>query len=144
MNYQTPNDIYRTLNNIFYFNFDPCPPNPTFDGLLIDWKESNFVNPPYGQAIGKWIFKAAHEANKGKLVVILIPARTDTAYWHNYVLRAHEIWFIKRRLRFIDQEFDAPFPSVIVIFRGKLRDFNHQPIIKSVNTKGLLVINNAE
>jgi len=76
------------------------------------------VNPPYGKDIGKWIHKSYQQGKKGKTVVMLIPSRTDTKYWHNYVMKATEIWFIKGRLKFNDQDSPAPFPSAIVIFEN--------------------------
>lgn len=116
MDYKTPETIYNELYQEFKFDFDPCPINPTFDGLNVEWGQRNFVNPPYGNEIGKWIKKGYEEAQKGKTVVFLIPNRTDTRWWHNYVMRAQEIRFIKGRLNF-DGRGPAPFPSCVVIFR---------------------------
>src|SRR3989338_9094136 len=106
---------------IRYFDFDPCHPNPSFNGLTCDWGKGNFMNPPYGSAIKKWIKKGFEEAQKGKTVVMLIPSRTDTTYWHDYVMNAREIWLIKGRLKFDNREGTAPFPSAIIIFKGKKR-----------------------
>ena len=83
--WRTPKDVYDQLDKEFHFNFDPCPTNPDFDGLKISWKERNFVNPPYGREIGKWIKKGFDEAQLGKLVVFLIPSRTDTIWWHEFI-----------------------------------------------------------
>jgi site-specific DNA-methyltransferase (adenine-specific) len=93
------------------------PPLHDFNGLDVEWRERNFVNPPYGREIGKWLKKGFEEANKGKLVVFLIPSRTDTAWWHDFVMKAKEIRFIKGRLRFDNQKGSAPFPSCVVIFK---------------------------
>lgn len=79
----------------------------------------NYVNPPYGRELGKWITKGYEEWKKGKTVVFLIPSRTDTRAWHDYCMKASEIRFIKGRLKFDDQKNPAPFPSAIVIFRGE-------------------------
>lgn len=117
-NWKTPRDTYLTLHKEFGFDFDPCPPNPTFDGLAVDWGQSNFVNPPYGRVIGLWLAKAKQEQAKGRASVFLIPSRTDTRWWHEYVMTADEIRFIKGRLRFDDQPNPAPFPSAVVVFRG--------------------------
>ena len=77
-----------------------------------------FCNPPYSQ-IGKWVEKAYHEGHQdGTIVVLLIPARTDTKYFHDYILNRSEVRFIKGRLRFGDSRNSAPFPSMVVIFRG--------------------------
>ena len=77
-----------------------------------------FCNPPYGRAIGAWVRKCSMEAKKpGTLVVMLIPARTDTAYFHDYIYgKAREIRFLRGRLRFNDGKSPAPFPSMIVVF----------------------------
>jgi|TARA_Y100000310_G_scaffold102057_1_gene100227 site-specific DNA-methyltransferase (adenine-specific) len=117
----TPKEVYEKLDEEFEFNFDPCPyPLPEFDGLKIEWKERNFVNPPYSE-LKKWIKKSFEEYKKGKLVVMLIPSRTDTIAWHEYIFPYAKVRFIKGRLKFklagatkIDP---APFPSAIVIFK---------------------------
>ena len=119
LDWQTPKEVYDLLNKEFNFNFDPCPKNPKFDGLKIEWKERNFVNPPYGNQIIKWIEKGYEESRKGKLVVFLIPSRTDTKWWHYFIMKAEEIRFIKGRLRFEGYENgSAPFPSIVVVFKG--------------------------
>lgn len=84
--WRTPKDVYDQLDREFNFDFDPCPINPNFDGLTISWKERNFVNPPYGNILPKWIEKSYNEAKQGKLVVMLIPSRTDTRYFHRFIL----------------------------------------------------------
>lgn len=81
-----------------------------------------FCNPPYSN-IGEWVKKAFTEGHKeNTTVVLLIPARTDTRYFHNYILHRSEIRFIKGRLKFGDAKNSAPFPSMIVIFRGPQAD----------------------
>ncbi len=117
--WKTPKKFYEELNKEFSFDFDPCPTNPKFDGLEIEWGKSNFVNPPYGTVIGKWCEKAVKEWLKGKTVVMLIPSRTDTRWWHEWIMRADEIRFIKGRLCFDDSGKPAPFPSAIIVFMGK-------------------------
>lgn len=114
LDYSTPKQVYQILDSEFDFDFDPCPKKPRFDGLKIDWKERNFINPPYGSEITKWVDKALEEQRKGKLVVMLVASRTDTRWWHKLMRNAKEIRFIKGRLRF-DNENPAPFPSAIVI-----------------------------
>ena len=114
--WKTPKEFYSKLNAEFHFNFDPCPPNPKFDGLAIEWGKRSFVNPPYSE-VKKWVEKAWTEAQKGKLVVMLTASRTDTKWFHEIVLPyAKEIRFIKGRLKFDDYENSAPFPSVIIVF----------------------------
>lgn len=120
LDWKTPKEVYNKLNQEFHFDFDPCPFNPEFDGLLIeDWGQINFVNPPYGREIGKWIERGVREWMKGHTVVFLIPSRTDTKWWHNWVMKADEIRFIRGRLKFDAQKNSAPFPSAVVIFKGK-------------------------
>ena len=118
-NWSTPKDVYRTLDAEFGFDFDPCPlaDKPLFDGLKTEWGEVTFVNPPYSQ-IKAWCKKAYEEWQKGKTVVMLIPSRTDTKYWHDYIMKASEIRFIRGRLKFGDSKNSAPFPSAIIVFRG--------------------------
>ena len=104
------------LDNEFHFDFDPCPTKPILDGLIASWGDVNFCNPPYGREIPKWIKKGYDEWLKGKTVVFLIPSRTDTAWWHDYIMKATEIRFIRGRLKFQGAKHNAPFPSAIVIF----------------------------
>lgn len=116
-NWRTPKATYEALNVEFAFDFDPCPPNPQFDGLTVEWGQSNFVNPPYGNVIGLWLAKARTEQAKGRLSVFLIPSRTDTRWWHDHAMQANEIRFIKGRLKFDDQKNPAPFPSAVLVFK---------------------------
>jgi hypothetical protein len=115
--WKTPRALYQALDAEFDFDHDPCPSKPTIDGLGSEWGKVNFVNPLYGREIGKWIEKGFVEHLKGKTVVFLLPSRTDTRWWHNFILKADEIRFIKGRLRFDDQKNPAPFPSAIAVFR---------------------------
>lgn len=119
LNWKTPKAVYQTLDAEFQFDFDPCPSNPQFDGLSREWGLSNFVNPPYGREIIKWIRKGFEESQKGKTVVFLVPSRTDAAWWQDYCMKSSEIRFIRGRLKFDDQKNSAPFPSAIVIFNPR-------------------------
>lgn len=119
LDWQTPKEVYEELDREFGFDFDPCPHKSCFDGLSLEWGQSNFVNPPYGREIGKWLKKGFAEWEKGKTVVFLIPSRTDTIWWHDYVMKATEIRFIKGRLKFDGQKNSAPFPSAIIVFQGR-------------------------
>ena len=115
---KTPDDLYNILDNEFHFDFDPCPENPTFNGLLCNWKQSNFINPPYNQQKA-WVVKAYLESLNDKICVMLLPARTDTKLFHDFIFKkAQEIRFIKGRLRFKQYTNSAPFPSMIVIFKN--------------------------
>ncbi len=118
--WSTPKSVYDKLKEEFNFNFDPCPLNADFDGLKLEWGDRTFVNPPYSD-LKAWCKKAHEESLKGKLVVMLIPSRTDTIAWHEYCMKAKEIRFIKGRLRFGNSKSSAPFPSAIIVFNG-LRD----------------------
>jgi hypothetical protein len=118
MDWKTPKAVYQVLDSEFHFDHDPCPPNYEVDGLTSSWGGANYVNPPYGRELPKWIEKGFEQWQEGKTVVFLIPSRTDTRWWHDYCMKASEIRFIKGRLKFDDQENPAPFPSAIIVFRG--------------------------
>ncbi len=117
--WSTPKDVYMALDAEFNFDFDPCELNSPIDGLTIPWGKSNFVNPPYSD-ISNWIKKGFKEWVDDKTVVFLIPSRTDTRWWHDYVMKANEIRFIKGRLKFGNAKNSAPFPSCIVIFKNAM------------------------
>lgn len=115
--WETPCYVYEYLDSLFGFDFDPCPTNPTFDGLSIEWGKSNYVNPPYAsKEQDRWVKKAYEEFKKGKLVVLLIPSRTDTKRWHDYIMKASEVWFIKGRINFKGGKSQSTFPSAVVVF----------------------------
>ena len=118
---RTPDDLYNILDNEFHFDFDPCPTyhESTFwNGLRISWKKSNYCNPPYNNQRA-WVEKAYNESLKNKTCVMLLPARTDTRLFHEFIFKkAREIRFIKGRLRFKQYTNSAPFPSMIVIFKN--------------------------
>ena len=124
---ETPQAFFDRLDAEFDFTLDPCatPENAKCDkfftkendGLLQHWHGRVFVNPPYGRVIGDWVAKAYGAAqSNGATVVMLIPSRTDTRWWHDWVMRAQEIRFVKGRLKFGGRN-SAPFPSAVVIFR---------------------------
>ncbi len=127
----TPQTTFDRLDQEFHFVLDVCASHANAkcaryftreqDGLEQPWRGSCWMNPPYGREIGKWIQKAAQTAWQGfGTVVCLLPARTDTRWWHEYCAKA-ELRFIRGRLKFGDSKCGAPFPSVIVIFRAKQR-----------------------
>lgn len=128
--WSTPQDIFDKLNAEFRFTLDPCATDENHkcgkwftkeeDGLKKSWGgESVFCNPPYGRELPRWVRKAYEESQKNNtLVVMLIPARTDAKYFHDYILNRSEIRFIEGRLKFGDAKNSAPFPSMIVIFRS--------------------------
>ena len=112
--WQTPSTLYAHLDTEFHFTDDPAPVGG-LDGLTRHWGERTFVNPPYSQ-ISAWVKKSYDESQRGCLVVMLIPSRTDTQWWHQYVMQAQEIRFIKGRLRFSGAKWNAPFPSAVIVF----------------------------
>ena len=123
--WMTPPEFYNDLNKEFAFNYDPCPitwsPGDP-DGLQSDWGTSTFCNPPYSD-VSRWIKKAHEEWKKGKTIVMLINAITDTAAFHTYIYNQAELRFIKGRLSFIDpsnpkKKSPNVRPSMVVIFRN--------------------------
>ena len=112
--WRTPSKIYRKFMKMGYF--DPCPYKSSFDGLAIEWKERNFVNPPYSN-LKEWVKKAIEENKKDKEVILLIPARTDTQMFRMIWEYGADIHFITGRLKFNDENI-APFPSVIIQLTG--------------------------
>lgn len=126
----TPRAFFDQLNHEFHFTLDPCaiPENAKcahyftveINGLKQDWKGTVFMNPPYGREIGAWLKKAYESSLEGATVVCLVPARTDTRWWHDYCMKG-EIRFVKGRLKFNDGPNSAPFPSAVVVFGPKAR-----------------------
>ena len=114
----TPKYFYDELNKEFCFDLDPCPINPKFDGLKIDWIGNIFINPPYNNQRA-FFEKGLIELEKGnaKVLVYLVPARTDTKLFHELIYGKAEIRFIKGRLKFGNSNNSAPFPSMIVIYK---------------------------
>ena len=127
-NWETPQVFFEKLNDEFHFDLDVCASldnakckkfyTKEQDGLNQEWTGVCWMNPPYGNEIGKWLKKAYESSINGAIVVCLIPARTDTAWWHDYVMKG-KIRFIRGRLKFGGNKNSAPFPSAIVVFRGK-------------------------
>ena len=125
----TPIRLFQELDAEFHFDLDPCatPENAKCedfytadnDGLTKNWGGRRVVcNPPYGRAISAWVKKCSDESKKpDTLVVMLIPARTDTSYFHEYIYKkAREVRFLRGRLHFNEAKAGAPFPSMIVVF----------------------------
>ena len=123
----TPPEFFAKLDEEFGFDIDVCalPENakcqkyftPAEDGLAQEWRGVCYMNPPYGREIGKWVRKAFESARAGATVVCLVPARTDTSWWHDYVTNASEVRFVRGRLKFGAATNSAPFPSAVVVFR---------------------------
>lgn len=130
--WETPIDLFNKLDEEFHFTLDPAASKTNHkckkfytkeqDGLIQDWGgETVFVNPPYGgKVVNLWVAKAYTESLKpNTTVVMLLPSRTDTKWFHEYVLDKAEIRFIRKRLKFGNAVNPAPFPSIIVIFRNE-------------------------
>lgn len=126
----TPQDFYDALNTEFGFTLDPCSTHDNAkcpvhfteedDGLSQEWAPHTvFMNPPYGRVIIDWMRKAYEESLKGATVVCLVPARTDTRWFHDYVYGKAEIRFVRGRLKFGGSKDSAPFPSMVVIYRNQ-------------------------
>jgi phage N-6-adenine-methyltransferase len=126
--WETPANFFYELHNEFNFDLDVCASSENAkckkyftketNGLNQQWMGICFMNPPYGREIHKWIKKAYDSSLQGATVVCLVPARTDTKWFHDYCIKG-EIRFIKGRLKFGDAKNSAPFPSMIVIFKKK-------------------------
>lgn len=127
--WETPQDFFDALNAEFHFDLDACATaknakcnqffSPEDDGLEQKWSGVVWCNPPYGKTVGKWCEKALSESRDGTTVVILLPARTDTRWFHDYIYGNAEIRFVKGRLKFGAAQNAAPFPSMVVIFGQK-------------------------
>ena len=129
----TPQDFFDKLNAEFHFTLDPCatPENAKCgkfytkeqNGLAQDWTgETVFCNPPYGKEISAWVEKCYKHSLSGECAVMLIPSRTDTRWFHEWVYGKAELRFVKGRLRFNDSKSSAPFPSLVVVYRGATHD----------------------
>jgi len=132
--WQTPQNLFDELNEEFNFTLDPCCQvdsakcskyyTPKENGLIQNWEgETVFVNPPYGRELKKWVKKCSEEGKKkNTTVVMLIPSRTDTSYFHDYIYNKSEIRFLRGRIKFINpitklKADAAPFGSIVVIFK---------------------------
>jgi phage N-6-adenine-methyltransferase len=133
--WETPDDLFAELHREFDFTLDVCatadnaklPDYISEKSLALYWYGRCWMNPPYGRKIGDWVNKARLEASlRAELVCCLLPARTDTAWWHNYIWdsKGHhphtgvEVRLLRGRLKFKGAPHSAPFPSCVVIFRG--------------------------
>lgn len=131
--WETPQALFEELDAEYHFTLDPCASHANAkclnyytiedDGLKQDWSdEVVFCNPPYGRNIGEWVKKCHDESTKAKTIVMLIPARTDTSYFHDYIYGIAEIQFLRGRLKFEIggvASNPAPFPSMLVIYKGE-------------------------
>lgn len=135
-NWETPTDFFNRLNKKFHFNWDLAAEKHNHkvdnyftkedNSLVQDWGglEGNlFLNPPYGRELKNWVKKASEtELDKGQYLVMLIPSRTDTSYWHDYIFGKAQIKFLRGRLKFEvngEPRDAAPFPSALIIYKGE-------------------------
>ena len=125
---ETPQEFFDRLNNEFNFTLDPCatPENAKCEkfftkednGLLQDWSNHIvYCNPPFGRETKKWVKKAYYESKKDALIVLLVLAKTNTLWWHNYCMQANEIRFIKGRPKFKGMKYGLPWPLALIIFK---------------------------
>ena len=131
--YATPRAFMRFLQVIYDVDFDPCPYKSTVDGLSLDWIGNIYCNPPYS-SIFPWLQKGKDEiaAGRAKLVVYLLPVRTDTKYFHLFILRfAKAVYFLKGRLHFNDAKHPAPFPVMIVLIDKESISNDDSPLFAS-------------
>lgn len=130
-NWSTPQDFFDKLNEEFHFTLDPCADEHNHkcdkyytveqDGLKQDWSgETVFCNTPYGRSLFAWVKKCFKEVYAGNCpcAVMLIPARTDTRWFHDWIYHKAEVRFVKGRIKFGGEKNNAPFPSMVVVFRG--------------------------
>lgn len=127
--HSTPQDFFEKLNEEFCFTLDVCATHENakcrkyytkeVDGLKQEWHGVVWMNPPYGREIKRWMEKANKSSELGATVVCLVPARTDTNWWHEFAIH-HEIRFIRGRLKFGKAKNSAPFPSAVIVMRGKI------------------------
>lgn len=128
----TPIDFFKELDAEFHFNLDPAADENNHkcdtyftvkeNGLLQSWGGGYrvFCNPPYGREIGKWVEKAFRtNAEYGNLIVMLLPARTDTKWFHDFIYNRAEVRFVRGRLKFGESKSGAPFPSMVVIYHER-------------------------
>ena len=127
--WETPQDLFDGLDSEFHFTLDPCATKENAkcekfytkedDGLFKSWAgESVFMNPPFGREIGKWVKHAYEQSLKDQTILVgLIPCRTETAYWQDYIIPYAEVRFIRGRIKFVGSPYNAPFPSAIIIWR---------------------------
>ena len=124
--WETPKDLFDALNAEFHFTVDVCANEQNRkvrkfwteeqDGLKQPWdSEVVWCNPPYGRSVEQWVKKAAERS--AKIAVLLLPARTDTRWFHEYIYQKAEVRFLKGRVRFVGAKYNAPFPCMIVIFK---------------------------
>lgn len=133
--WETPKELFLPLQKKYNIVLDVCATEKNAkckafidkktNGLSYSWSAANslggacWMNPPYGRGIERWVRKAHEEALKGVTTIALLPARTDTSWFHNYIQNKYDVTFLKGRIRFVDAKSSAPFPSMIVVFKKR-------------------------
>lgn len=142
--WETPESVFKPLQKEFNITLDTCASsknakckryidkntNSLSTMWLVKEGETCWMNPPYGRGIDKWIKKAHNETMNGTTTVALVPARTDTSWFHNYIHDKQEVRFIRGRIKFVDAKSSAPFPSMVVIFRPTKKEKEIKKTIK--------------
>ena len=127
--WETPDDLFQFFNQKYKFQLDVCATHANRkvriyynnSGLIRPWTDSNWMNPPYGREIIEWVAKAS----ENPITVALLPARTDTKWFQDYVL-GNTIYWIRGRLKFVGANNSAPFPSCVVVFGEKGKQYKLQ------------------
>ncbi len=151
--WRTPDDILALVREVLggQPHLDPCAPRDSaiapiaavnfrgplandVDGLAAEWKWSAFVNPPFGQ-LARWAEKAANAASAGVEILFLLPARTDTRYWHEHIATANAIAFLKGRLTFVGAPAPCPFPTALAYWGPRPWDFH-----RVFSPRGMVVV----
>lgn len=123
----TPPEFFTPLHQEFGFTLDVCASaenakcsryfTEVDDALSQEWTGTCWMNPPYGADLPQWICKAYQSSLNGSTVVCLVPARTDTRWWHEYVEGKAEVRFVRGRIKFVGAPYNAPFPCVVLVYR---------------------------
>lgn len=124
----TPDRVFDIIKEYWGLDakgmFDPCPENPTFDGLKIGWEYWNFVNPPYALLMGKkksllsqFVAKAIQEMAISHYSIMLLPSKTDQQWFHDLIDRKFDIKWIKKRLKFKNNQWSATQPHFLVLIK---------------------------
>lgn len=129
--WETPQRLFEQLDRTYSFTLDACATaenakcakyyTPEEDGLAQPWEGRVWCNPPYGREIGKWVKKAWESTRSGATVVMLLPARTDTKWFHRYLYGKAELRFLEGRIKFSGSRNSAPFPSMVAVFTPKVK-----------------------
>jgi len=126
--WETPQELFNELDKEFHFNLDPCASIDNYkcleyytkedNGLNKEWRGSVFINPPFDE-VDRWVEKAFYQLKNCDVIVMLLPARTDTRWFHNFIYGKFEVRFLKGRVKYRlnSKQTPAPFPSMVVIFK---------------------------